>query len=76
MTTLAKAFEVAILAQIFEVAILAPRNRYGKAKSIIDWNYVNADCFNTMHYTDIGITDSYYEEFDALVAAYEKKVVA
>ena len=49
----------------------------------VNWNFVDADCVEAMHsdvqeqldYTDGSITDwdAYYEEFDALCNAYEKK---
>ena len=39
----------------------------------VNWNFVDADCVMALPAGSITDWDAYYEEFDALADAYEKK---
>ena len=71
------------LAQAFDKALASPKNRYAivdgyheksdEQRHNVNWNFVDADCLNAMPTNSISDWSAYYEEFDALCDAYEKK---
>ena len=84
MITLAQAFDKALASPENRYAIVdGYHEKSDEQRHNVNWNFVDADCVEAMHsdvqeqldYTDGSITDwdAYYEEFDALCNAYEKK---
>ena len=84
MITLAQAFDKALALPENRYAIVDGfHEKSDEQRHNVNWNFVDADCVEAMHsdvqeqldYTDGSITDwdAYYEEFDALCNAYDKK---